>query len=138
MKIVEPLFEIFDKNLISHSKFPNFPQFVTQYRVLSNSKWLSARTEQYILSQYWVLVQSLYNTMIFQKKVPGSTPECLGSTTPHASLFIDMCSLVCTESYYIAQYNTLNNKVYWVFLLHFQHIVQCDFEFYYASDFKDI
>ena len=50
---------------------------------------------------FYLSTEYLYNQCIilwFFKKVPGSTPECLGSTTSHASFFNDMCSQVCTES----------------------------------------
>ena len=70
------------------------------------SLWLVYWVIAYDSVQDWAInfylgTEYLYNQCIipwFFKKVPGSTPECLGSTASHASLFIDMCSLVCTES----------------------------------------
>ena len=43
-------FEIFDKNLILHSKFQKKSMLMTQYRLLSHRKWLSIR--------YWGMLRN--------------------------------------------------------------------------------
>ena len=111
LKIVEPLFEIFDKNLILHSKFQKKSMLMTQYRLLSHRKWLSIRywgmLRNALLWGPWSLkFRHLLNRWPWPNIV--GCHYCCGPTKP------PILDLFAITQYSILSHNKLLSIEYWV------------------------
>ena len=104
-------FEIFDKNLILHSKFQKKSMLMTQYRLLSHRKWLSIRywgmLRNALLWGPWSLkFRHLLNRWPWPNIV--GCHYCCGPTKP------PILDLFAITQYSILSHNKLLSIEYWV------------------------
>ena len=104
-------FEIFDKNLILHSKFQKKSMLMTQYRLLSHRKWLSIRywgmLRNALLWGPWSLkFRHLLNRWPWPNIV--GCHYCCGPTKP------PILDLFAITQYSILSHNKLLSIKYWV------------------------
>ena len=104
-------FEIFDKNLILHSKFQKKSMLMTQYRLLSHRKWLSIR--------YWGMLRNAllwgpcslkFRHLLNRWPWPNivGCHYCCGPTKP------PILDLFAITQYSILSHNKLLSIEYWV------------------------
>ena len=104
-------FEIFDKNLILHSKFQKKSMLMTQYRLLSHRKWLSIRywgmLRNALLCGPWSLkFRHLLNRWPWPNIV--GCHYCCGPTKP------PILDLFAITQHSILSHNKLLSIEYWV------------------------